>query len=238
MTDSPVPGGNAPAGAGHARVYRSTPGTPSQASLMTTFDQLATRVYAGLRDGVLDAEATFDLACFLMDWGPFSFTVHELAEQSVEGTDPARLADLAGRVLEESGFEPGFDAEPRLLAELEHALEAVTADMQVTGMAGPVRVTLVEAPGNYLRNTFANFRGSFSYTGGIAPSQGRDRLSALLAVADDVQDAIMGSLMTVWPVCPDHSLGAHPREFDNQAVWWCNAPGSGHIIAPIGHWAG
>jgi hypothetical protein len=238
MTDSPVPGGNAPAGAGHSQVYRSTPGTPSQASLMTTFDQLATRVYTGLRDGALDAEATFDLACFLMDWGPFSPTVHELAEQSVGETDPARLADLAGRVLEESEFEPGFDAEPRLLAELEHALEAVKADMQVTGMAGPVHVTFVEAPGSYLRNTFANFRGSFSYTGGIAPSKGRDRLSALLAVADDVQDAIMGSIMTVWPVCPDHSLGAHPRELGNQAVWWCNAPGSGHIIAPIGHWAG
>jgi hypothetical protein len=238
MTDSPVPGGKAPGGAGHSQVYRSTPGAPSQASLMTTFDQLATRVYTGLRDGALDAEATFDLACFLMDWGPFRPAVRELAEQSAGGTDPARLADLAGRVLEESGFEPGFDAEPRLLAELEHALEAVKADMQVTGLAGPVRVTFVEAPGSYLRNTFANFRGSFSYTGGIAPSKGRDRLSALLAVADDVQDAIMGSIMSVWPVCPDHSLGAHPREFDNQAVWWCNAPGSGHIIAPIGHWAG
>ena len=136
--------------------------------------------------------------------------MHELAEQSVAGTDPVRLADLAGRVLEESEFEPGFDAEPLLLAELEHALEAVKADMQATGMAGPVRVTFVEAPGSYLRNAFANFRGSFSYTGGIAPSQGRDRLSALLAVADDVQDAIMGSLMTVWPVCPDHSSRRPP----------------------------
>jgi hypothetical protein len=205
---------------------------------MTTFDQLASRVYAGLRDGALDAEATFDLACFLMDWGPFSPAVHELAEQSVAGTDPARLADLAGRVLDESQFEPGFDAEPRLLAELEQALEAVRADMQATSMAGPVHVTFVEAPGSYLRNTFANFRGSFSYTGGIAPRNGRDRVSALLAVADDVQDAIMGSLMTVWPVCPEHSLGGHPRESDTQAVWWCNGGGSGHVIAPIGHWAG
>lgn len=92
---------------------------------MTTFDQLATRVYTGLLDGALDAEATFDLACFLMEWGPFSSTVHELAEQSVAGTDPSRLVDLAGRVLEESEFGPGFDAESRLLAELEHALEAV-----------------------------------------------------------------------------------------------------------------
>jgi hypothetical protein len=205
---------------------------------MTTFDQLATRVYAGLRDGALDAEAAFDLACFLMDWGPFSPAVHELAEQSAAGTDPARLADLAGRVLEESEFEPGFDAEPELLAELEHALEAVRADMQATGMAGPVRAAFAEAPGSYLPNAFASFRGSFSYTGGIAPSKGRDRVSALLAVADDVQDAIMGSLMTVWPVCPDHSLGGHPRESGSQAVWWCNGGVSGHVIARIGHWIG
>jgi hypothetical protein len=62
--------------------------------------------------------------------------------------------------------------------------------MRATGISGPVRVSFVEAPRSYLRNVFANFRGSFSYTGGIAPSQGRDRVSALLAVADDVQDAI------------------------------------------------
>lgn len=68
------------------------------------------------------------------------------------------------------------------------------------------------------------------------PRDGRDRVSALLAVAGDVQDAIMGSLMTVWPVCPDHDLGGHPREHDGQAVWWCNGDG-GHVIAPIGHWS-
>ncbi|HCU92543.1 MAG TPA: hypothetical protein DHU96_07275 [Actinobacteria bacterium] len=70
--------------------------------------------------------------------------MHELAEQSVAGTDPARLADLAGRVLAESGFEPGFDAEPRLLGELEQALEAVRADLRATGLAGPVRLGFVE----------------------------------------------------------------------------------------------
>ena len=236
MTDPPVPGEKNLDGTGRRQVYRSTPGTPSPASLMTKFDELASGVYTGLRDGALDTEATFDLACFLMDWGPFSRAVHELAEQSVTGTDPARVADLAGQVLEESGFEPGFDAEPKLLAELEHALEAVKADMQATDMAGPVRFTFMEVPGSYLRNTFADFRGSFAYTGGITPSKGRDRVSALLAVADDVQDAIMGSLMTVWPVCPDHGLGGHPAESGRHAVWWCNGGVSGHVIARIGRW--
>lgn len=235
MADSSVPGGDTPAGTGHRRVYRSTPDTPSPASWSAKCGQLARTVYVGLRDGGLDPEAAFDLACVLMDRGTSSRAVHELAEQSVEGTDPVRLADLAGQVLAESGFQPGFDTEPRLLAELEDALEA---DMNATGLAGPVRLGFVDERDSQLRNVFANFRGSFSYTSGVSAGDARDRVSALLAVADDVQDAIMGSLMTVWPVCPEHGFGGHPREHDSQAVWWCNGGGSGHVIAPIGHWIG
>jgi hypothetical protein len=206
--------------------------------LTTEFGQLARQVYAGLRDGALDPEAAFDLACFLMDWGPSSPAVRALAEQSAAGTDPFRLADLAGQVLEESGFQPGFDSEPRLLAGLEDALAAVRADLRATGLAGPVGVSFVDDSNSDLRNVFADFRGSFSYTSGISASDARDRVSALLAVAEDVQDAIMGSLMTVWPVCPEHGLGGHARAHDSQAVWWCNGGGGGHVIARIGHWMG
>lgn len=203
-----------------------------------TFDQLARKVYIGLRDGGLEPEATFDLACILMDWGPASPAVRQLAEQSVAGTDPVLLADLAGQVLEETEFQPDFDTEPRLLTQLEDALEAVEADMRATGLAGPVGLAFVDHRDRYLRNVFANFRGSFSYTSGISPGHANDRISALLAVADDVQDAVMGSHMTVWPVCLEHDLGGHPIEHDRQAVWWCNGGGAGHVIAPIGHWIG
>ena len=144
MANSSVPGGDTPVGTGHRRVYRSTPGAPSPASWSAKFGQLARTVYIGLRDGGLAPETTFDLACFLMDWGPSSPAVRELAEQSVAGTDPVRLADLAGQVLEESGFQPGFDTEPRLLARLEDALEAVKADMRATGLAGPVGLAFVD----------------------------------------------------------------------------------------------
>jgi hypothetical protein len=238
MADSSVPGGDTPVGTGHRRVYRSAPGAPSPASWTIKFGQLARKVYIGLRDGGLDPEATFDLACILMDWGTSSPAVHELAEQSVAGTDPAWLADLAGQVLEESGFQPGFDTEPRLLAGLEDALEAVKADMRATGLAGPVGLAFVDDGDSDLRDVFADFRGSFSFAGGVSAGDARDRISALLAVADDVQDAIMGSLLAVWPVCPEHGLGGHPREHDSRAVWWCNGGGSGHVIAPIGHWIG
>jgi hypothetical protein len=232
MADPPVPSGSA----GQPRVNRSTPYAPLPAALTAKFDQLARKVYIGLRDGGLEPEATFDLACMLMDWGPSSQAVRELAEQSVAGTDPVRLAGLAGQVLEEFRFQPDFDAEPRLLAQLEDALEAVKADMHATGLAGPVRLAFVDDRDRYLRNVFADFRGSFSFTGGVSPSDARDRMSAFLAVADDVQDAVMGSLMTVWPVCPEHCLGAHPIEHDSHAVWWCNGGGAGHVIASIGHW--
>jgi hypothetical protein len=174
----------------------------------------------------------------LMDWGPTSPAVRKLAEQSVAGTAPLRLADLAGRVLEETEFRPDFDTEPRLFAQLEDALEAVRTDMRATGLAGPVGLAFVDHSDRYLRNVFADFRGSFSYTSGVSPRHADDRISALLAVADDVQDAVMGFLMTTWPVCQEHGLGAHPVEHAGQAAWWCNGGGTGHVIAPIGHWIG
>ena len=233
VTDSPA----WRATAEHRRIYRSDPSAPSPASLTEGFTKLSRAVYTGLRDGGLDREATFDLACWLMDWGLFSQAVLELAEESVQGTDPLQLAGLAAQVLEESGWRPGFDAEPRLLAELENALEAVEADMRATGLAGPVGLSFADNSDSYLRNVFADFRGDFSWTSGISPDRAGDRLSALLAVADDVQDAVMGSLMIAGPACPEHRLGAHPVEHDCQAVWWCNGGPAGHVIAPIGHWS-
>jgi hypothetical protein len=221
---------------GRRRFYRSDPYVPSRDSLTEDFTKLARAVYTGLRDGGLDREATFDLACWLMDWGPFSQAVLELAKESAQGTDALQLAGLAAQVLEESGWRPGFDAEPRLLAELENALEAVKADMHATGLAGPVGLSFADNSDSYLRNVFADFRGHFSWTSGIAPDLAADRVSALLAVADDVQDAVMGHLMMAWPACPEHRLGAHPVEHDRQAVWWCNGSPAGHVIAPIGHW--
>jgi hypothetical protein len=36
-------------------------------------------------------------------------------------------------------------------------------------------------------------------------------------------------------VCPAHDLGAHAREHEDTAVWWCNNA-DGHVIAAIGKW--
>jgi hypothetical protein len=215
-------------------VYQSAPDAPSQDSLVQEFNRLAGQVYVGLRDGTLNTEMAFDLACFLMEWAPADPVVRELAEESVAGTDPGRLAGLARRTLEVSGFGPGFGLEPQLLAPLERALEAVQADMRATGLDGPVRLVVQEGvvPGH----AFAEFRGWLSCTSGIAPRVGIEPVEALVAVADDVQDAAMDALFTVWPVCPAHELGGHPGVRDGAAVWWCNG-GGGHVAASIGGWA-
>ena len=132
------------------------------------------------------------------------------------------------------GFEPDFELEPQLLAGLEQALETVHADLRATGLSGLVR--LVVLAGSEPPNAFAEFWGAYGSTSGITPVTGSEPVGALVAVADDLQDAVMDSTSVVWPVCPGHSFGAHPRVYDCQPVWWCNG-GGGHVIAIIGRWS-
>jgi hypothetical protein len=85
------------------------------------------------------------------------------------------------------------------------------------------------------RSAFVEFRGNgYGSAPGIAPENGSNTVSALIAVADDAQDSVIETLHEVWPVCPVHQLGAHAREHD-AAVWWCNGKG-GHVIATTGQW--
>ncbi len=168
-------------------------------------------MYTGLRDGTLDPEATFDLACFLIEQGQPDLVIRELAEQSAAGTDPALLADLARRTLEAVEFEPGFSVEPQLLAGLEQALQAVSADLRATGLTGPARLVVLE--GSAPPHAFVEFGGKFGHTNGIAPGHGSNPRDALLAVADDLQDAVMDALLMVWPVCPQASArGSRARD--------------------------
>lgn len=71
----------------------------------------------------------------------------------------------------------------------------------------------------------------------------------LWLVADAAQETVI-ELLEVWPLCPEHGLGTHPRPAgttrewswdegreSRQMVWWCRgAPeGSPHDVAEIGH---
>ena len=49
------------------------------------FERLAREVYVGVRDGVVDCEVVFDLACLLMGWGQPDPVVEELAALAAEG---------------------------------------------------------------------------------------------------------------------------------------------------------
>lgn len=218
--------------AGH-QVYRSDPHAPTADQVPVQFERLAGGVYVQARDGAVDFEAAFDLACFLIEQGKADPLVRKLAELSAEGTDRARVSEVALQVLALMD-RPGFDVEPARLAALEEALEAVKADMRSTGLAGPARLVVPDWAGR--RSAFVEFRGGgYGSTPGIAPENGNDTVSAQIAVADDAQDSVIETLHEVWPVCPVHRLGAHAREHDGAAVWWCNGNG-GHVIATIGQW--
>ena len=233
MNGKPLPG-EVPSGAPRQRrMFQSDPGAPTAGQLDAEFDRLARQAYVGVRDDVLDPEVAFDLACLLLKWGPPDPLAGELAERSAEGTDRERIADLARQVLA-ARFEPGFDLEPVLLERLEQALEVVTVDLEATGLEGPVRLVITDW--HDPPHAYAEFRGVWGTAGGTSPADGAAPLSALVAIAGDLQEAVMEALWgTVWPVCPGHNLGAHAREYENAAVWWCNGDG-GHVIAAIGHW--
>lgn len=87
--------------------------------------------------------------------------------------------------------EPGFTEEPSRLEALERALRVVEADVRATGLDGPVDLILNDGP-NPVQHVYAVFRGGGSgSTVGIHPSQASDPRTALVAVADDLQNSVM-----------------------------------------------
>ncbi len=66
-------------------MYRSNPDAPTAVGLRGEFERLAREVYVGVRDGVVDCEVVFDLACLLMGWGQPDPVVEELAALAAEG---------------------------------------------------------------------------------------------------------------------------------------------------------
>ena len=197
------------------------------------FEHYADTTYAGVRDGAVDREAAFDLACLGLEDDPLSDAARELAEASTTDGNEERLVEAARRFLDDFGYEPGFDVDPERLANAERAMEAVRADIRATGLTGTVRLVFPDwSPSNAFVETWDGHLGSGS---GIYPSECRAPVTALVAVADDAQDSLMETIWAAWPVCPVHALGTHPQERDGAGVWWCGG-GGGHAVAPIGRW--
>jgi hypothetical protein len=198
------------------------------------WDRLADRVYVGARDGNLGPEAAFDLAVFLRDWAKPDPVFDALGEASIAATNGNDIASLAREALAVVGYVPGFRIEPRLLGLLNQALEGVVKDLRATGLTGSARAVLPDDLD--LPNVWLRYQGRFGHTSGISPSDVQeDGPELLVLVADELQDAVMESLFGVWPVCPQHQLGTHPKLFEGQAVWWCSAR-AGHVISAVGQW--
>lgn len=196
-------------------------------------------LYAALRNGAaIDREAAFDAAMAELTCHPGQARARELAEASVSEADEARLASVARAFLDACGYVPGFDQEPELLSRLEASLEVVRADLRATGVAGQVR--LVVGPDWFPSNVVVEtWKGDHGWTSGIFPSDAADDLSALVAVAEQVREAVMESLDyqfsgRVWPACPAHGGVTTPMAHLGVGVWWCES--GGHVAAKIGHW--
>jgi hypothetical protein len=178
---------------------------------MSEWDRYASAVYVGVRDGAVDRTAAFDLASLVLEYYPLKEAARELAEASIADGNESRLTKAARRLLAAESFEPGFDLEPGLLTTLEEAMEAVNADMRATGLPGTGRLVVPRwewSPYNAFVLTWA---GDYGSTSGIFPQEARDPVTALAAVADHAQDALMETLGEAWPVCPAHAPAAHAR---------------------------
>ncbi|MBO3744240.1 hypothetical protein [Actinoplanes flavus] len=201
-------------------------------------DRLYRTVYRAARAGEINRTDAFDLAASVLELKPADPDAGELASLSLDGAgvSRSRMAELALTLLEEAGFRPGFTEEPEWLTRLEDAMRLVNQDVAATGLPDRCRLRVDEDhwPGHNGNAHAETWDGHAGTGGGIVPASGADPVSALVAVAEDAQDAVMHSLWSVWPVCPVHRLGVHARSHDDAAVWWC---GSGrHAVAAIGAW--
>lgn len=202
------------------------------------FDRLARTVYRAARAGTVDCTAAFDLATSKQAHYPQDSDATELAELSLECEESSqpRMAEVALRLLATVGFDPGFTDEPGWLTCLEDAMLLVNRDVAATSIGHPCQLRVrddqfLTRGGNAYVETWDGYTSSL----GIYPASGADPLSALVAVADDAQEALMEALWVAWPVCPVHRLGVHARDHKQSAVWWCAGDG-GHAVAAIGEW--
>ncbi len=99
-------------------------------------EQLERRVYVGLREDDLDPSQVVALACELLDWSHCTDAVLEVAERNPAEVSPAEMTALARRILDDAGFEPGFDLAPERLEVLRTALRIVARDLHTRGIDG------------------------------------------------------------------------------------------------------
>ena len=226
------------------------------------------RVYAGLRRDAEEARAgsgtgtpawddVAELACLLLDWGRTEPEVAEVVELRREDVGGERLRALARRLLDVSGYDPGFRLAPERLGRLCHALDLAARDLPARWAGDAPRLAVQDCFGR--EQAVVELSGGYVHGMAIAPSDGDTAAGALAAVADLLQETVMERHWQVWPVCAVHGLGLHARtraadagtgtgadgssksgsgegaEAEEIAVWHCEGGGAtGHVVGRIG----
>ena len=196
-------------------------------------DQLARRVFLGLREGNLDPQDVVALACELLDWFHCTDAILEVVERNPAEVPSAEMTALARRILDDVGFDPGFDLAPERLETLRSALRVIARDLPTRGIEGEPELEVLEdwfPVGAVVRLADGE---RLDRGGHILPSMCDGPTTALTSLAIVIQESLLESTWRVWPVCPRHGLGVHGSERGGAAVWWCAGDG-GHILAPVG----
>ncbi|SNX88609.1 hypothetical protein SAMN06272735_9080 [Streptomyces sp. TLI_55] len=197
---------------------------------------LERKVYLGLREGDLDAQDVVALACELLDWFHDTDAVLEVVERNPAEVSPAEMTALARRMLDEVGFDPGFDLAPERLETLRAALRIVARDLPTRGIEGEPEIEILEDCFPVGAGVRLAGGERLSWGGPVLPNMCDHPTMTLTSLAVLIQESLLEWTWQVWPVCPRHDLGVHGSERDGAAVWWCPGEG-GHVLAPVGELA-
>ncbi|MEV7394085.1 MULTISPECIES: hypothetical protein [unclassified Streptomyces] len=199
-------------------------------------EELTRRVYLGLREGDSDPQDVVALACQLLDWFHHTDAILEVVERNPAEVPQAEMTALARRILDDVGFDPGFDLAPERVETLRAALRIAARDLPTRGIEGEPEIEILQdwfPVGAGVRLADGN---RLNWGGPILPNMCDDPTTALTSLAILIQESLLERTWQVWPVCPRHDLGAHGSKRNGAAVWWC-AGDHGHILAPVGQLA-
>ncbi|MEH0419582.1 hypothetical protein [Streptomyces sp. B21-083] len=199
-------------------------------------EPLLRRVYVGLREDNLDPRQVVALACALLDWFHCTDAILEVVERNPAEVPQPEMTALAWRILDDVGFEPGFDLAPERLETLRDALRIFARDLPTRGIEGEPETEVLEdwfPVGAGVRLADGE---RLNWGGHILPSMCDDLVMALTSLTIMIQESLLERTWQVWPVCPRHDLGVHGSEREREVVWWCAGDG-GHMLAPVGELA-
>ncbi|MEV0199888.1 hypothetical protein [Nonomuraea sp. NPDC050691] len=119
---------------------------------------------------------------------------------------------------------PGDEA-----GRLEEALATVVGDLDPE-LRSRYAFQVILVPGG--GGPYVGLSDGKYWSGGTA-LWGGDEGSALLSVAEGLQECLMEVCRVVWPECPRHRFGLHARGSREGVVWACEGPRP-HVVAPVG----